>query len=78
MFVLHAVHTIHPGMFKPQEWEFFVGDIVPDLGQTIPRGFPDWAAAERAPMFRLLASTFPELVQSLGLEGTITDIQNPL
>eukprot|EP00753_Platysulcus_tardus_P014516 PLAT4386.4.p1 GENE.PLAT4386.4~~PLAT4386.4.p1 ORF type:complete len:4448 (-),score=2754.09 PLAT4386.4:79-13422(-) len=69
MFALHLVHGMHPDEFGEDEWEFFVGDLVPDLSSAVPRGFPDWAAAERAPMFRLLQSTFPRVVDRLELSA---------
>ena len=50
----------------------FVGDLVPDLEAGKSRDFPEWAAADRAPMFSLLSSTFPRLANSLQLHDTET------
>jgi dynein heavy chain 2 len=41
----------------------FVGDIVPDLGMTMPRDYPSWAPADRVSVYNLLHSTFPALVR---------------
>jgi hypothetical protein len=43
-----------PDIFADNEWRFFVGDIVPDLGMTSARDFPSWAAPDRTALYNLL------------------------
>jgi hypothetical protein len=41
-------------MFGDNEWRYFVGDIVPDLGMTMSKDFPSWAAVDRTSVYNLL------------------------
>jgi len=63
MYAMHLAHVMHPDMFAENEWRFFVGDLVPDLGATIPSEFPQWAAPDRVAQFKLMAQVFPMLVR---------------
>lgn len=66
MFALHFVHGMLPDQFGEHEWEYFVGDLVADLGARA-RGFPEWAAPDRETQFALFGSTFPSLLGQLNL-----------
>ncbi len=56
-------------MFGENEWRYFVGDIVPDLGMTMARDFPSWASPDRTALYNLLTQARPhrERVASRGL-----------
>lgn len=65
MFALHLVHGMRPNQFLDGEWELLTGEI----GATVegaaapPRGFPEWAATDRAPAFAALAGHLPALAR---------------
>lgn len=66
MFGLHMIHCMKPGLFQPNEWQFFTGELVTD-GDTSSRDIPQWATSDRHKAAGSLATTFPDLVQKLNL-----------
>jgi hypothetical protein len=67
MFAMHFAHMLYPGLFAPNEWEFFLGELVDTAlpTSTIDTGvaLPVWAAPDRTAVFRTFNSTFPHLVK---------------
>jgi dynein heavy chain 2 len=70
MFALHLVHGMHSEHFQPKEWEIFTGSIVASVSDAIPKGYPNWAPAERQSAFRLLSENLPHLIHTLELENS--------
>jgi hypothetical protein len=52
----------HSDMFGDNEWRYFVGDIVPDLGMTMSKDFPSWASPDRTSLYNLLVQVGPVCV----------------
>jgi dynein heavy chain 2, cytosolic len=69
MFGMHLVKGMHGEHFQPKEWEIFTGSLVASVTDAVPRGYPNWAPAERQASFRLLSENLPHLVQSLELDN---------
>lgn len=69
MFALHLVRGMHPDHFQPREWEIFTGSLVASVSESVPRGFPQWAAADRQSAFRLVSENLPHLINSLELDN---------
>eukprot|EP00605_Chrysophyceae_sp_TOSAG23-4_P002934 GSChrysophyteH1.ASY1.ANO1.3229.1 assembled CDS len=54
MFALHLIKGMHGDHFQPKEWEIFTGMVVSSVSESVPRGFPSWAASDRQSAYRLL------------------------
>jgi dynein heavy chain 2 len=67
MYALHLIKGMHPEHFQPKEWEIFTGSVVASVSDTVPRGFPSWAANDRQSAYRLLTEHVPHLIDSLDL-----------
>jgi dynein heavy chain 2, cytosolic len=67
MFGLHLVKGMHPENFQPREWEIFTGAVVSSVSESVPRGFPSWAANDRQAAYRVLVENAPHLIEGLEL-----------
>ena len=73
MFAMHLVHGMHPNLFQDNEWEAFVGQLVPGMLrrqesiQKIWEGLPSWCDSERILALNQLKSNFPTLYNNLDL-----------
>jgi dynein heavy chain 2 len=70
MFGMHLVHGMRTDLFAEggKEWDYFLGNVVSDIGEGAPRGFPSWGTADRQENFRALQENFPTLVRRLNLD----------
>ncbi|CAE7770330.1 DYNC2H1 [Symbiodinium sp. KB8] len=73
MFALHVVHGTHGRCFGTNEWEFFVGELVPDVGAGVDPSFPSWAPPDRGALFTLLLRTFPSLARACNFDGSASE-----
>jgi dynein heavy chain 2 len=69
MFALHLIRGMHSDHFQPKEWEIFTGTLVSSVTDGIPKGYPNWAPAERQSAYRLVLENIPHLVHGLELEN---------
>ena len=73
MFAMHLVHGMHHSLFQDNEWEAFVGQLVPGMlhrqesVQKIREGLPSWCDSEQTLALNQLKSNFPTLYNNLDL-----------
>lgn len=70
MFALHVVHGVRKDLFGPKEWEFFVGELVPDVSDKKHSEFPVWGPPDRHSLFGLFVNTFPQLYSQVQLHDS--------
>jgi len=75
LFALHVLHGTRPREFGGSEWEFFIGELVPEVGAPVSPDFPAWAPPDRGPLFTLLTRTFPSLVSACSFRGGAAEWQ---
>ncbi|XP_069942834.1 cytoplasmic dynein 2 heavy chain 1 isoform X1 [Cherax quadricarinatus] len=71
MFALHLVHGMYPELFRENEWEAFIGQLVTDVrtdATEVKEALPKWIDEERAFAISLLKQTFPTMYEMLHLD----------
>jgi dynein heavy chain 2 len=69
MFALHLIKGMCTDLFYDKEWSVFTEAVVSAITDTIPRGFPSWAAPDRANAFQVLVDHLPQMVYGLELDN---------
>ncbi|KAG2385509.1 hypothetical protein C9374_003324 [Naegleria lovaniensis] len=64
LFGMHMVHGLFPSLFTPQQWDFFIGNMVVKEQSSIGQA-PTWIPTDRVKAFQLLLSVLPEVSSKL-------------
>lgn len=69
LWSIFIIHGMKPEYFEPQEWELFIGEIVPDPSQVNSRELPSWVPSESASNYFLIKNSFKNVFQKGGLSS---------